>query len=186
MDAADLIVVSDIFGRTPELEELASELWDRYEKIHIIDPYGGQTIDFGSEQDAYQYFQENCSIEKLSEMALEKIAESNTRCDLVGFSVGATAIWFISEARHAEKKINTAICFYGSKIRDLPDIAPRFRVQLIFPAQEHHFDVARLASVISKKTNVECIQTKYMHGFMNKRSENFDDAGYREFIGRMK
>ena len=185
MDAADLIIVSDIFGRTPELEELASELWGRYEQIHIIDPYGGQTVEFGSEQDAYQYFQKHCSIEKLSEMALEKIAESNTRCDLMGFSVGASAIWFISETRYAHK-IMTAICFYGSKIRDLSDIAPRFRIQLIFPAHEHHFDVARLASVISKKANVECIQTKYMHGFMNKRSENFDDAGYREFIGRMK
>jgi hypothetical protein len=24
-----------------------------------------------------------------------------------------------------------------------------------------------------------------MHGFMNKRSENFDDAGYREFLDRV-
>jgi len=185
MGAAKLLIISDIFGRTPELQDLASELSGRYDQMHIIDPYDGQIVDLGSEQDAYHYFQEHCSIEKLATLVLEKIAESNVKLDLMGFSVGASAIWFISETRYFEK-INTAVCFYGSRIRDMLDKVPRFKVQLVFPILEHHFDVARLASMISKKTHVECIQTKFMHGFMNKRSENFDDAGYRVFLNQMK
>lgn len=185
MGAAELIIVSDIFGRTPELIDLASELSGRYDQLHIIDPYDGHIIDFDSEQDAYHYFQEHCSIEKLAGLVLEKVAESNVKLDLVGFSVGASAIWFLSETRYAEI-INTAVCFYGSRIRDILDKVPRFKIRLVFPVFEHHFDVARLTSVISKKTHVECTQTKFMHGFMNKRSENFDEAGYREFLDQMK
>ena len=41
MGAVNLIIVSDIFGRTPELIELASAFSDRYDHIHIIDPYDG-------------------------------------------------------------------------------------------------------------------------------------------------
>ena len=184
MGAAELIIVSDIFGRTPELLDLASEFSGRYDQFHIVDPYDGLIIEFGSEQNAYQHFQEHCRIEKLAELVLEKIAESNALFDLVGFSVGASAIWSLSETRYSEK-INTAVCFYGSRIRDMLDKAPRFKIQLIFPAHEHHFNVARLVSVLSKKINVECIQTNFLHGFMNPRSENFNADGYREFLGRI-
>jgi dienelactone hydrolase len=185
MDAADLIIVSDIFGRTPELEELASELWGRYEQIHIIDPYEGHIINLGNEQEAYQYFQKHSSIEELAGTVRDQIADSNAVFDLVGFSVGASAIWYLSETEHFEK-INTAVCFYGSRIRDMLDKTPRFNIQLVFPALEHHFDVARLASVLSEKTNVACTRTKFMHGFMNKKSENFDAVGYCDFLDRIK
>ena len=47
-----IILVSDIFGVTPSLLEIAQKLKVRF----IIDPYNGKTMQFQNEADAYSYF----------------------------------------------------------------------------------------------------------------------------------
>ena len=55
----NLLVVSDIFGNTKPLNDFAAQLLSFYSEIIVIDPYGGQNIQFSSEEDAYKYFQIN-------------------------------------------------------------------------------------------------------------------------------
>jgi hypothetical protein len=51
-----VIFVSDIFGTTPSLLALSSELGLDSEQFLIEDPYGHQSQSFISEQQAYQTF----------------------------------------------------------------------------------------------------------------------------------
>ncbi|KGK03078.1 hypothetical protein QMA03_10980 [Pseudoalteromonas sp. APC 3356] len=48
----NLVLVSDIFGKTAALKALAEEL----NAQSIVDPYGGVDMAFNSEQQAYEYF----------------------------------------------------------------------------------------------------------------------------------
>ena len=47
-----VMLVSDIFGITPALTELANQ----FEGSSIVDPYNGKTMDFENEAAAYSYF----------------------------------------------------------------------------------------------------------------------------------
>ena len=180
-----LIIVSDIFGKTKELISFVDNFKKMYQSIRIIDPYDGVMNNFKDEQEAYNSFQENCSLELLSEKVIKAISKAEDSIDLIGFSVGASAIWKISEFDYPIS-IKNVFCFYGSKIRDMVDINPSFCINLIFPKSEKHFSIEELFSKISKKENVYCEMTVYNHGFMNKRSINYDADAYKMFTDLIK
>ena len=51
-----IIIASDIFGRTPELENIAVELSATSFETIILDPYLGNDMKFADENKAYEYF----------------------------------------------------------------------------------------------------------------------------------
>lgn len=79
-----------------------------------------------------------------------------------------------------------AICFYGSQIRNYLNVNPKIKIELFFPEHERHFEVANLISRLSQKTNVTCYKVPYLHGFMNKKSNNFNDIGYYQYLQLLK
>lgn len=175
-----LIIVPDIFGKTPELINFSDDFKKMYQTILIIDPYGGMIGNFKNEQEAYDAFKTNCGMELLSKKLTDAISKTEDSLDLIGFSVGASAIWKVSEYDYANS-IKNAFCFYGSKIRDMVDINPTFFINLIFPKSEKHFSIEALFSKIVNKKNVYCEMTLYNHGFMNQRSLNYDEEGFKMF-----
>ena len=88
----NLVLVSDIFGKTAALKALAEKL-----NAHsIIDPYGGVDMAFNSEQQAYEYFIQHIGLDEyvaILQKAIEPLAGNTI---LIGFSVGASAIWSLS------------------------------------------------------------------------------------------
>jgi tRNA G10 N-methylase Trm11 len=52
-----IIIASDIFGRTLELEDFAADLSSKSMKAIILDPYQGKSMEFKDESKAYAYFQ---------------------------------------------------------------------------------------------------------------------------------
>jgi dienelactone hydrolase len=188
-----IILVSDIFGKTPALVELAEELNAKL----IIDPYSGVDLGFKSEADAYAYFIEHIgfdayftlltkAISSIGLTSLTPLTEPfNTPITLIGFSVGAAAIWRLSALKPTVKptvKIRNAICYYGSQIRKFTELEPRFNVKLIFPKSEPHFDVLALQNLLEIKPNVEVVNTEHFHGFMNQYSNNYVKTAYFEQI----
>lgn len=173
----EIIVASDIFGRTCALEELAGNLIN----VTIIDPYEGRYMDFSDEDEAYAYFQENVGLQRYKKIIIGAIAQTERDLRLVGFSVGAAAIWAISGDDFLDKNIY-ATCFYGSQIRHDINVAPKFPVLLCFPQYEPHFDVSILISKLSPKKLVTCSMVPHLHGFMNQKSTNFDPTGYSHFM----
>ena len=188
-----IIIASDVFGRTSGLETFAADLSSNYKKAVIIDPYQHQSMDFINEDEAYAYFQKNVGIEQYKDIIFTIIKQTmndfseNSLEDLllIGFSVGASAIWGLSDKFSNNEKIK-AVCFYGSQIRYSLDIDPKIEMDLIFPEHEPHFNVKNLFSQLSHKKNVNCNIAPYLHGFMNKKSVNFNKTGYFYYLQFLK
>ncbi len=189
-----IILVSDIFGKTPALVELAEELNAEL----IIDPYCGIDMGFNSEADAYAYFIEHIGFdayftlltEAINSIGLTPLTQAvNTPITLIGFSVGAAAIWRLSALNptvNPKVKVNNAICYYGSQIRNFTELEPRFNVKLIFPKSEPHFDVLALQNCLKTKPKVEIVNSEYFHGFMNLYSTNYVQSAYIEQVNLLR
>lgn len=174
------IIVSDIFGKTPALVALGKAI----EVDMIVDPYDGRNMNFENEVQAYDYFIENIGIDSYLEKLLTVLNESSNECILIGFSIGASVIWKLSElkSQHINKIVQKAICYYGSQIRHLTHLLPAFNIDVIFPKWEAHFEVLALQKSLANKENVSTRQVEYLHGFMNKHSNNFNQEGYTKHL----
>jgi dienelactone hydrolase len=176
----NLIMVSDIFGKTAALNQLAARLSIFYQHVVVIDPYGGQGICFDNEETAYEYFQKNCGLKKLTGLLEGEIESSKATLDIIGFSVGGTSAWEIS-GKDISKSIRNIVCFYGSRIREKTDISPQVSTSVVFPAAEKSFDLEPVILAVENKQNVAVIRTNFFHGFMNRQSKNFSETAYHYF-----
>lgn len=171
------LIVTDIFGRTKALEQLAAELAGN---VEIIDPYNSKDMGFKNEAEAYAYFTAEVGLELYSKQLFNRLKVISDPVSLIGFSVGASAIWLISH--YNQFQVRAAQCFYGSQIRHHTNITPVFPIQMILPATEENFSISQLMTALGRKQNVEINHVSYLHGFMNRHSENFNEAGYLKFI----
>ncbi|PLY05224.1 MAG: hypothetical protein C0625_14440 [Arcobacter sp.] len=177
----NIILVTDIFGKTSALLKISEEI---NAKI-IVDPYGGVDMAFKNEAEAYSYFIANVGFEDYFSVLLKTVESITSTSTLIGFSIGASVIWKLSE-KPTVKNVNHAICYYGSQIRNLKKITPMFKVELIFPKKEFHFDVLKLKNDLSKKNNVHTTEVDYLHGFMNLHSTNYNQSAYNEQINWLR
>lgn len=181
-----IFIVSDIFGVTLALKQLVTELTDKLSDpsltFIIVDPYNEQSLNFKNEADAYAYFTEHSSIEKYAKHLSDIITQSNSHnnCKVIGFSVGASAMWSIAD--NVDLQVEHAIYFYGSQIRHTLNVKPHIQSTMIFPQQEEHFDVQALSAQLKNKKKVVIKPCCFNHGFMNKHSINYSKQGYRTYI----
>jgi dienelactone hydrolase len=169
-----IIIVTDIFGITPALIELSDKLNAKY----IVDPYNGKNMAFKNEFDAYSYFTKYIGLDNYLAALIRAVDSTDNVSYLLGFSIGASVIWRLSE-KSSSTKIKNAICYYGSQIRHFTSINPNFPIELIFPKNEDHFDVLKLQQLLSNKPNVTITNTNFYHGFMNNHSSNYNLSGYK-------
>ena len=172
-----IILISDVFGITPALLTLKLELG----ATTVIDPYQGKMMGFNNEVEAYSYFVTSVGLDSYVAETLKVLTGIDCQTTLIGFSIGASAIWKVSESNE-KNMIKDAVCFYGSQIRNLTQITPCFTINLVFPKSEPHFDVVELMEKLKIKQNVNITQVDYLHGFMNYYSTNFDSVGYRNSV----
>jgi len=173
-DSTYTIVVSDIFGRTEALEKFASELTGT---VEIFDPYHSKMMPFDNEDDAYSHFTSEIGLEVYTQKLSAKVKSLTGQITLIGFSVGASAIWKISNNLELSH-ISRAVLFYGSQIRHHTEVDPLFPIHLIFPKMEQGFSVSALISSLEEKKNVQSSKTDYLHGFMNYHSQGFNQTAY--------
>ena len=176
------VIVTDVFGRTPALEDLAGTIGSVSD---IIDPYEKTPMDFTAETRAYAYFMTHVGLPAYEKLTAARLAEAARVDLLIGFSVGAAAIWKISGALDPEKIVR-AVCFYGSQIRYAADIIPRIRMDHILPEKEPGFNIDDLAEILSVKQPVSVHKTPFLHGFMNRLSPNFSQTGYDAWLNRLR
>jgi len=177
-----LIAVTDIFGRTRAFEEILENLSLSYDSVEVLDPYRGVEIDFRNEDEAYSIFQGRMGVEAYAKDLLRLLeGREKQRVTILGFSVGASAIWSISEQL---KMFNNtrAILFYSSQLRHYLGVDPSIFIDVYFAKSEPHYDVEEVRAQLSKKAKVQCHTTPYSHGFMNRKSNNFNEQGYVQYL----
>jgi len=170
-----IILVSDVFGKTPALVQLCEALNAKL----IVDPYDGQNMRFANEADAYAYFMAEIGLEVYLAKLKKTLESSQTVSTLIGFSIGASLVWKLSETVGCDS-VKRAICFYGSQIRNLTEVVPQIDVELIFPKSEPHFNVSELLASLTNTPKATTTQVDYLHGFMNLYSDNFNKQAYDE------
>lgn len=170
--------MSDIFGRTPALENLCKAVGS---DVDLIDPYAGKYMGFQTEEQAYESFMANVGLDAYCNLLQSRLKKVLKPTILIGFSVGASAIWKISESLNTEK-IRSVVCFYSSQIRHLTAIKPSVIVEYVLPTYEPGFSVDELSHRLSSKKNVVLYKTPYLHGFMNELSKNYNKVGYAEYV----
>lgn len=175
------IIVTDVFGKTPALIDFADEIG----ASKIVDPYDGTPMHFDNETQAYCYFTKNIGLDAYVNKLSQIIKNSSDDTTLIGFSVGASAIWLLSSEK-IHKVVKHAICFYGSQIRHFTQLSPSFDITLIFPKSEPHFDVLELHNSLLGKPKVTSIQVDFLHGFMNRHSSNFNHIGYQFHLASLQ
>tara|TARA_R110000744_G_scaffold112531_1_gene211152 strand:- start:4625 stop:5266 length:642 start_codon:yes stop_codon:yes gene_type:complete len=197
----NIIFVADIFGLTDEFEHfcqqaithvkyLLSEADSLAVEWHMIGPYHKQPALFSCEQDAYQYFIKNVTLEGYVKKLEQKLLAVSGSKLLVGFSVGGSAIWQLhgqqsnTEKSSAEKSA-AAICFYSSQIRHMTHLTPHIPITMILPSAEQHFSIEDLRVELGKKSTVTIEQSEYLHGFMNKLSVNYHPFAYQYYTKRL-
>ena len=136
---------------------------------------------FQNEAEAYSCFVKTVGLDNYLSSLLKVVESIDHQTTLIGFSVGATVIWRLSQ-KTGNNLIKQAFCFYGSQIRNFTQIEPDFKINLVFPKSEPHFDVVELQNSLSKKANVKTKKVEYLHGFMNYYSSHYNEFGYTEYI----
>jgi dienelactone hydrolase len=172
-----LIIVSDIFGRTAALESFASEFPGQ---VEIIDPYNSEIMGFDCEDNAYSYFTTEVGLDVYADKLSNRIKALTDHVTLLGFSVGASAIWKLSHEKNLSNVVGAAL-FYSSQIRYYTDIEPLFPICLVFPKTEVYFSVSELIQSLKQKENVEIHHSSFLHGFMNYHSRNYNATAYNKY-----
>lgn len=177
----ELFLIADIFGKTLALESFLDDLSRSVADASIIDPYHGVDHGFETESCAYDYFTSQVGLKKYQSILADRLTAPGPDAALIGFSVGASAIWGISH-QSSLIHIRQAFCFYGSRIRHHIDILPRFNIKLYFPRHEPHFNVDNLITHLQTIPLVSCIKANGRHGFMNEASPGFHPGLYADFL----
>lgn len=172
-----IILVSDVFGVTPALLKISEKIG----ASSIVDPYEGHMMGFSNEVEAYSYFVKAVGLDNYLAHLLKMVESVEHEVTLVGFSVGASVTWRLSEIK-GNHLVKRAYCFYGSQIRNFTHIEPLFEMNLIFPKSEPDFDVVELQKSLTRKARVNSERVEYLHGFMNYESTNYNNSGYTRYI----
>ncbi|WP_233080853.1 dienelactone hydrolase family protein, partial [Rheinheimera soli] len=162
-----LVIVTDIFGAQPEVLLQFDQLGSDY---LCVQPYDHQPPVFADDKEAYQYFLDHGGIEAYCNKVGEVLKAQIEPVFLAGFSAGAAACWANLAVEHLT--IKHCVGFYGGQIRQMTHLQPLYPTELIF-AEESHFSVSELMSVLADKANVKQSLEPYPHGFMNVLSQGY-------------
>lgn len=171
------LIVSDIFGHTPNLNAFAEELDS---KVIICSPYTNFQTSVGqTEKQAYDLFIATMGHDGYASKVKEVLIHEQPDF-IIGFSAGAVAAWRALAATPL-KRVQKMIGFYPGQIRNYTNLRPRCHVDLYFPHKETHFDISPVISQLKTVSGVQCIRTRYSHGFMNALSQNFNKYAYLHY-----
>lgn len=176
-----LLIVTDIFGMTDEVQKFASYFSTN---IEICSPYDHELGKDLTEPEVYQYFLSHCGHEQYIERVKEKIMYLQP-ANIIGFSAGAYASWrALSEM--PLKRVQRLIGFYPSQIKHALYAKPGCKTDLYFAYQEPNSPIPDILESLKKTPGVCCHRTRYEHGFMNPLSPGYNEEAFFHFTAQCK
>lgn len=162
-----LLIVTDVFGNTPAVAGLLRQL---AVPAIVVAPFSSEAMSFRSEQEAYQAFIVEGGVARYANKVADVLRAHQADIRYaVGFSAGASALWINSDS-DVMSHLQSAVLFYGSRIRDYRQIQPLCPMRLIFAEQEAAFEPAELVRDLRQRGHVADIAKNTLHGFMNPYS----------------
>ena len=185
MIAQTILLATDIFGHTPEVQSLARDLAsNRGGRVRIVSPYGDDRPRFASAVEAYAAFTARTGLEQYAQTLAQELKATSP--DLaVGFSVGATALW-VALAGLPKPFTGRAVLYYGSRIREHLDLRPAGDVRLVFAEQEASSAPAKLVATLQARGMAAELRHGTAQGFMNQLSQGWDATAYAVEMQRLR
>ncbi len=165
-----LLLATDIFGHTPEMQAFARQLGGA---VRIVSPYGHERPRFSGEMEAYGAFQAAGGVEAYARALAPLLAEKPWNLT-VGLSAGASALWVA--LAQADTPPRRAVLYYGSRIRQQAHLRPAGDIRLIFAQREASFDPAPLAAELARAGYDASVLPGTAHGFLNPLSPGYDEG----------
>ncbi|MDM5286210.1 dienelactone hydrolase family protein [Peribacillus frigoritolerans] len=179
-----IIVIHEIYGLNQHMQgycELLSK-----QGFDVICPdllERGRPFDYSQEDAAYRHFMENVGFTgapyKIKDI-LSDIKDEYQKIFILGFSAGATVAWLCSE----EECVDGIVGYYGSRIRNYAELAPRCPALLFFPLEEPSFNVDELISALESK-NVEVHKYMGEHGFSDPYHSKYHAESAQAAVSNM-
>ena len=179
-----IIVIHEIYGLNQHIqgycELLSSQGFD------VICPNlleRERPFDYSQEDAAYRHFMEKVgfmdALYKIKDI-LSDIKDEYQKIFILGFSAGATVAWLCSE----EECVDGIVGYYGSRIRNYAELAPRCPALLFFPQEEPSFNVDELISALESK-NVEVHKFMGEHGFSDPYHSKYHAESAQAAVSKM-
>ncbi|RAP22370.1 hypothetical protein C2W64_03585 [Brevibacillus laterosporus] len=168
-----LVILPEIYGLNQHMldicQQYANQSWDV-----ICFSWYKDTLFFAQkeEKQAYQRFM-SIGFEKATEQVAEVLRLERPlyqQVVVMGFSVGATVAWLLTEHIGLCDRI---VGYYGSRIRKYTNITPKVPVLLLYGESEPAFDIATLLQSLSNTSQVTLKQYTALHGFSNPYSRHY-------------
>ncbi|MBY0573176.1 MAG: hypothetical protein K2P84_05810 [Undibacterium sp.] len=180
MSQASVLIATDVFADTAAVSSIA-----RYLDLqcHIVSPFD-TTLFHKNEQTAYQHFLACGGVASYAKKITNSLREQCQISHVIAFSVGASAWWLQCET--PAPSLASATLFYGSRIRDYPDLQAHCPTQFIFAEQEAAYPPAELVASLRRSGHQAEIAKGTRHGFMNPYSAGFSlkaQTHYLELLG---
>ncbi|WP_434526295.1 hypothetical protein [Photorhabdus asymbiotica] len=153
------IFLTDIHGISEHVKIIAQHLGS---DVSFISPYEKEN-EVPNQDMAYEYFHSVSSIDEYTGKVRDALTYIDFPVILVGFSIGATAAWRLSEDPHLP--VQNTICIFGSRIRDYLNVKPIKPASLFFSNDEKYF-IDKLEP--SDKITIELVD--YAHSEISKSS----------------
>lgn len=161
-----IVVLHEIYGRNQHILDFCEML--RLHGYFVTAPnFLGidQPFDYGQASVAYSYFQKQIGFDQAAAQVravVQELRENYERVLLIGFSIGATTAWILS---NEAGMCDGVVCMYGSRIRDYLQLEPLCPTLVINPTWEQSFDVRELHLQLQAKHNVLSQLYPGEHGF---------------------
>ncbi len=178
--ALKLVVATDIFGHTAELDSWCKPLLQLTDlTLEVLTPYPKELLaarlhgepSAAADTRAYQLFLQHGGMQAYVEKLHQHLQSTTDHYIAVGFSAGAAAMWQL--AAQLQPCMQQLFCFYGGQIRSCAQLQPKVKTTLIW-AEEPQFDVGKIHQAMLDRNNIRSYLTPYRHGFINPHS-----AGYQ-------
>lgn len=168
-----VIVLPEIYGINRHIRRVCRKYYAAGYDVFCPNLIGEtEPFSYARRQEAYAFFQNNIGdkayiqLEKLT----ERIRSKYKRIILIGFSVGGTIAWVVSESG----LYDGVVSYYGSRIRDNLYVQPKCGALLIFADKETSFVPKQIEARLKTKADVAVHILPGSHGFLDSFSENYN------------
>lgn len=171
----NLLVITDIFGK----EYLSKTIYEGFENLIVLDPYENKKAFFEDEKEAYEFYIKNYGHDKYFDLAYE-ICKNHKIDAILGFSAGASVAFRL--ACRDIKTLKKVVSFYPSQIRNYLNLEAKVKTSIVFARREDSFNTEKISQELSKNRNISIQISDYEHGFMNKKSKNYNKKAYKKYL----